>query len=69
MSHWVLAVEGGINPRVHGPFSDAAERDVVGRKVHDAQDPACDATFAVEVDDPGMLRIETASFSDRKSHV
>jgi hypothetical protein len=64
MKHYVLAVEGGINPELFGPYEDEEIRDTVGRAMHGRQDPATDATFALDVDEGGQVRIETCSFGD-----
>ena len=62
--HYVLAIEGGINPDLSGPYTDEAERDEVGRTIHAAQDPACDSTYAIDVAEDGTLSVENSAFGD-----
>ena len=64
MKFYVLAVEGGITPTLFGPYDDEEIRDTVGSAVHGRQDPATDATFALDVDEDGQVQIETCSFGD-----
>jgi hypothetical protein len=61
--YYVLAVEGGINPELSGPFVTEAERDAAGAQIARAQDAESDMTFAADVDDQGNLSVLATTFS------
>jgi hypothetical protein len=58
---YLVTVEGGIHPEVHGPFTDEAERQAEADRLHAAQDPDTDAVFHAEVTGDRELRIDSYS--------
>ena len=58
---YLVTVEGGVTPEVHGPFRDDGERVAEGRRLHAAQDPDTDAVFLAEVTADGGLRVDSLS--------
>jgi hypothetical protein len=58
---YLISVEGGIEPTVHGPYRSERERTATGRQLHAAQDPATDALFLAEVFADGRLRVDSVS--------
>jgi hypothetical protein len=66
---YLVTVEGGITPEVHGPFGDDGDRITEAKRLHAAQDPATDAVFVAEVTADGGLRVDSvcgAFFDDEE---
>jgi len=62
MKYYVLAIEGGINPILDGPYETEDLRDDIGANLAATQDPLSDVTFAINVSEDGHLEIWTSSF-------
>jgi hypothetical protein len=58
---YLVTVEGGITPQVHGPFGDDGERVAEANRLHTGQDPDTDAVFVAEVTAHGGLRVDSFS--------
>ena len=58
---YLVTVEGGITPEVHGPFHDDGERIAEAKRLHAGQDPDTDAVFVAEVTVDGGLRVDSLS--------
>jgi hypothetical protein len=58
---YLVTVEGGITPEVHGPFRDDGERIAEAKRLHAGQDPDTDAVFVAEVTADGGLRVDSLS--------
>jgi hypothetical protein len=62
VKHYVLAIQGGNDPALFGPYEDAEIRDTVGSAMRGRQNPSTDATFALDIDDDGTGQIKASSF-------
>lgn len=62
VGRYLIAVEGGIEASLHGPYDSAAAREAAGRPIYDAQDAATDSMFWLDIDDRG--RPDIGGFGD-----
>jgi hypothetical protein len=46
---YLLSVDGGIEPQLHGPYQTEKSRDAAARRIHAGQDDATDALFWLDV--------------------
>lgn len=46
---YLLSVEGGIEPQLHGPYLTEKSREEAARRIHAGQDDATDAPFWLDV--------------------
>lgn len=58
---YLITVEGGIHPKVHGCYGSQEERVAEARRLHAAQDPDTDAVFVADVTPDGGLRVDSFS--------
>jgi hypothetical protein len=49
IKRYLLSVEGGIGPQLHGPYLTEKSREEVARRIHSSQDDATDALFWLDV--------------------
>jgi hypothetical protein len=54
--YYVICVDGGVEPRVEGPFDTDRLRNAAARRVHKGQD-ADDAVFWADIDKSGGLTV------------
>ena len=53
---YLLAVEAGVEPSIHGPYQTEDERDRAAKEIHRGQEED-DALFWVDVDDAAGLTV------------
>lgn len=56
-THYVLAVTGGVEVDLHGPWRSAAASDAAARKIHAKQDPECDSLFWARLAPNGKMKM------------
>ena len=55
-TRYLLAVEGGVEPYVQGPYQTEDERDHAAKEIHRGQDED-DGLFWVDIDDIAVLTV------------
>ena len=50
MTYYVLTVEGGIHPDLHGPYDTSTAAVAAWTQLHGEQDPETDAAFTLVLD-------------------
>lgn len=56
-TYYLIAVEGGIEPSLHGPYDTIEERDEDAQEIAKDQDPGSDGLFPLDQEDDGQLSI------------
>lgn len=56
MKYYLIAVDGGVEPTVLGPFGSEEERKLTAIRVHSNQEPE-DSLFGAEVGESGELEV------------
>jgi len=56
-TYYLIAVEGGIEPSLHGPYDTIEERNEDAREIAKGQDPGSDGLFPLDQEDDGHLSI------------
>lgn len=56
-TYYLIAVEGGIEPSLHGPYDTIEERDEDAREIAKDQDPGSDGLFPLDQEDDSHLSI------------
>ena len=66
--YYLLEVEGGVEPTIHGPYPTKLERDNAAKKIHQRQEEN-DSLFWADIDEAGILAVGpyTAGFFWEKS--
>jgi len=67
-NYYLLEVEGGVEPTVHGPYHTELERDNAAKQIRQRQEED-DGLFWADIDEAGILAIGsyTAGFFWQKS--
>ena len=55
-TRYLLAVEGGIEPSVHGPYQTEDERNHAAKEIHRRQE-GNDSLFWADIDDAAVLTV------------
>jgi hypothetical protein len=54
--HYLLAIEGGVEPSVRGPYQTEDERDHTAKEIHRRQ-AGNDSLFWADIDDVAVLSV------------
>ena len=54
--YYLLGVEGGVEPTVHGPYATIDEQENAAKQIHPEQEDD-DSLFWAEVDETGVLTV------------
>jgi hypothetical protein len=57
-NHYLLEVEGGVEPTVHGPYPTKHERDNTAKQIRRRQQED-DGLFWADIDEAGSLAVGT----------
>ncbi len=55
-TYYLLGVEGGVEPTVHGPYATIDEQENAGKQIHREQEED-DSLFWAEVEEEGALTV------------
>ncbi len=55
-NYYLLEVEGGVEPTVHGPYPTKHERDNAAKQIHQRQEED-DGLFWADIDEAGRLAV------------
>ena len=58
-NYYLLEVEGGVEPTVHGPYHARHERDNAAKQIHRRQRDDDGLFFWVDIDEAGTLVVGT----------
>jgi hypothetical protein len=61
---YLITVEGGVHPQVHGPYASEEERYEEAGRLHAATDPETDAVFMADVGGDSELHVDTYAGAD-----
>ena len=57
-TYYLIEVEGGVEPCVHGPYQTEEERDNAAKQIRNKQEDD-DGLFMADVDEKGFLTVKS----------